>query len=111
MKANGGDSNSEFKKPLSLEIYNWCAKQLLSEWAEHKEKDIVIMGQYYLTSLITNFRNPQPSLPADVERELRGDVVPDEAYYNSNDSGTVTGELILSCRRDHDWVVHKCIPK
>ena len=58
-----------------MDIYNWCGGQLLGDWAETKGKDITIMGQHYPTSLITNFRDPMPQIPPDVERELRGDVV------------------------------------
>ena len=77
LKANGGDPNSEFHRPENMETYSWCGEMLLDTWAgpEHQPKDVLVMGQHYPTTLITNFRDPQPQIPDDVEREMRGEVV------------------------------------
>lgn len=96
LKANGGDPNSEFHKPESMEIYTWCGEQLLAgAWSgqEHQPKDILVLGQHFPTSLITNFRDPAPHIPADVEMEMRGKVTPNSDYFDPNQPGSITNEL------------------
>ncbi|CAD7934069.1 unnamed protein product [Amoebophrya sp. A25] len=115
LKANGGDPNSEFHKPANMDIYNWCGEQLLTgalDGDTTHPKDIDVYGQHYPISLVTNFRDPAPQIPADVERELKGASTPEEAYYNPNGPGTVTGELhasvgtyVLPRSRNHAFMI------
>eukprot|EP00392_Amoebophrya_sp_AT5.2_P005513 g5522.t1 len=114
LKANGGDPNSEFHKPANMDIYNWCGEQLLTGTleADPHPKDIDVLGQHYPVSLVTNFRDPVPQIPEDVERELRGQATPESEYYNPQGPGTVTGELhasvgtyVLPRGRNHAFVL------
>jgi len=79
-RASGDNPEGELHKPESMEIYSWCGEQLLNGlWSgqDHQPKDILVLGQHFPTSLITNFRDPQPYMPEDVEIEIRGKVVGD----------------------------------
>jgi len=109
LKANGGDPNSEFHKGGNLKIYNDCG-----DWVRQTAlpKNITVLGQHWPTSLIMNFRDPTISLPHEVEQELTGATIPENAYYNPGGPGSVTDELhatsntnVLPPTKNHAFVL------
>merc|ERR1711865_663428 len=72
------------------------------------------IGQHWPTSIVTNFRDPDISIPADIEEQRRGpgNAVKEDEYFEPGGPGSITAELhgssnteVLSKTRNHAFVL------
>mmetsp|Transcript_25797 Transcript_25797/g.56103 ORF Transcript_25797/g.56103 Transcript_25797/m.56103 type:complete len:560 (-) Transcript_25797:66-1745(-) len=67
LEANGADQSKPFHEPAIMQKYTTCGF-MLRDW--EKPRETVVAGQHWPTFVVTNFWDPQVSLPAEVEQEL-----------------------------------------
>jgi len=67
LEANGADQSQPFHEPAIMQKYTACGFVLRDA---EKPRQIFVPGQHWPTFLVTNFWDPQISLPPEVEHEM-----------------------------------------